>query len=100
MNEDELRDERIRIMILFHPEGPITMSASSKEKSITGEIDESISLIGAGNGKKIYEDHQGADERRLGIERRRFSYTVYIPERRSGRERRGIVENSLSSHQQ
>lgn len=30
--------------------------------------------------------------RRLGIERRRFSYTLHIPERRSGRERRRIKD--------
>ena len=30
--------------------------------------------------------------RRLGIERRRFSYTLHIPERRSGRERRSIKD--------
>ena len=30
--------------------------------------------------------------RRLGIDRRRFSYTLHIPERRSGRERRRIKE--------
>jgi hypothetical protein len=29
-----------------------------------------------------------ADERRYGVERRMFAYTVYIPERRRGRERR------------
>ena len=31
-------------------------------------------------------------ERRSGGERRRFSYTSHVPERRSGRDRRGIVE--------
>ena len=30
--------------------------------------------------------------RRLGIDRRRFSYTLHIPERRSGRERRIIKD--------
>jgi hypothetical protein len=30
--------------------------------------------------------------RRLGIDRRRFSYTLHIPERRSGRERRSIKD--------
>jgi hypothetical protein len=32
-------------------------------------------------------------DRRLGIDRRRFSYNAHIPERRSGSERRFIVEN-------
>jgi hypothetical protein len=30
-------------------------------------------------------------ERRLGIERRVFSYTLHIPERRSGKERRSSL---------
>ena len=30
--------------------------------------------------------------RRLGIDRREFSYTVYLPERRSGKDRRGIFD--------
>jgi len=30
--------------------------------------------------------------RRLGIDRRRFSYTLHIPERRGGRERRSIKD--------
>jgi hypothetical protein len=30
-------------------------------------------------------------DRRLGIERRVFSYTRHIPERRSGRERREVI---------
>ena len=30
--------------------------------------------------------------RRLGLDRRRFSYTYHIPERRSGRDRRSIKE--------
>jgi len=34
--------------------------------------------------KSIAENY----ERRLGIERRRFSYFYHIPERRSGKERR------------
>ena len=30
--------------------------------------------------------------RRFGIDRREFSYTAYLPERRSGKDRRGVVE--------
>lgn len=100
MNKDDLRDERIRIMNSFYLEGFKTMGTSRKPESKTEKIDESIRLTGAGNGKKICEDHQVGDERRLGIERRCFSYTVYIPERRSGHERRGLVGNPLSSYQQ
>ncbi|MGD8226937.1 MAG: hypothetical protein PVH82_05245 [Desulfobacteraceae bacterium] len=36
---------------------------------------------------------EGDGERRLGIDRRRFSYNVHIPERRSGAERRFGAEN-------
>jgi hypothetical protein len=41
--------------------------------------------------------HQFVDdkaERRAGIERRQFSYSVYIPERRSGQERRREQDRS------
>lgn len=30
--------------------------------------------------------------RRFGIDRREFSYTAYLPERRSGKDRRGVFE--------
>ena len=33
--------------------------------------------------------------RRLGIERRQFSYTQHIPERRSGKDRRGGSDRRL-----
>jgi hypothetical protein len=75
------------------------MNTSRKQEGATEDIEESIPLAGEGDGKKIHEVDQGCDERRLGIERRCFSYTVYIPERRSGRERRGIADNSLPSYQ-
>ncbi len=32
------------------------------------------------------------DRRRLGADRREFSYDTYIPERRSGKERRGALD--------
>jgi len=34
-------------------------------------------------------------ERRLGIDRRQFSYTMHIPERRSGKERRSGFDRRL-----
>jgi hypothetical protein len=37
-------------------------------------------------GGLLYENDRWG--RRLGFERRRFSYTIYIPERRSGKDRR------------
>ena len=30
--------------------------------------------------------------RRFGIDRREFSYTAYLPERRSGKDRRGVFD--------
>jgi len=36
---------------------------------------------------------EGEEDRRLGIDRRRFSYNAHIPERRSGAERRFSTEN-------
>jgi len=30
--------------------------------------------------------------RRIGIDRREFSYTEYLPERRSGKDRRGVFD--------
>ena len=35
-------------------------------------------------------------DKRLGIDRREFSYTVYLPERRSGKDRRGVSDHSSS----
>jgi len=38
--------------------------------------------------------------RRFGIDRREFSYTAYLPERRSGKDRRGVVDySSIQTHE-
>ncbi|HAY40378.1 MAG TPA: hypothetical protein DCY53_14255 [Desulfobacteraceae bacterium] len=38
--------------------------------------------------------------RRFGIDRREFSYTAYLPERRSGKDRRGVVDyRSIQTHE-
>jgi hypothetical protein len=39
-------------------------------------------------------------ERRLGIERRQFSYDFHIPERRSGNERRSGLDRRLKQEHQ
>ena len=44
------------------------------------------------NSLKNDEVLKDNEENRTGIERRQFSYTAYIPERRSGKERRNWVE--------
>lgn len=43
-------------------------------------------------------DHTLTDNggRRLGIERRQFSYDFHIPERRSGKDRRSVVDRRLT----
>jgi hypothetical protein len=45
------------------------------------------------NGPKGSASPEGDEDRRLGIDRRRFSYNAHIPERRSGAERRFSVED-------
>jgi hypothetical protein len=40
--------------------------------------------------RKIQSSVCGREEKRSGIERRRFSYDVHIPERRSGLDRRNL----------
>ena len=37
------------------------------------------------------------ENRRVGIDRRQFSYTHYLPERRAGKDRRRDDENSEAS---
>jgi len=46
--------------------------------------------IRSGQGEEENVEHV---EQRSGAERRRFSYTAYIPERRSGRDRRNRPES-------
>ena len=43
----------------------------------------------------IAEKFQTQEERRLDHERRQFSYTFHIPERRSGEDRRFTLEPDL-----
>ena len=42
--------------------------------------------------KHVLPDNGG---RRLGVDRRQFSYTQHIPERRSGKERRSGLDRRL-----
>ena len=43
---------------------------------------------------KSDQNEENEAERRIGIERRKFSYSAYIPERRSGRKRRREAETT------
>jgi hypothetical protein len=43
------------------------------------------------------QDNGENADRRIEFERRKFSYSAYIPERRSGRKRRNGTEASKSS---
>jgi hypothetical protein len=51
------------------------------------------SRLSAAKSDKCEED---SEERRVELERRQFSYSAYIPERRSGRKRRQKPETSCS----
>ncbi len=42
------------------------------------------------NYLKAQNERKARNEKRLSIDRRRFSYAAYIPERRSGTDRRDI----------
>lgn len=42
------------------------------------------------NCLKVRNESKARNERRLSVDRRNFSYAAYIPERRSGRDRRDI----------
>jgi hypothetical protein len=42
--------------------------------------------------KQVLPDNGG---RRTGIDRRQFSYTLHIPERRSGKERRSELDRRI-----
>ena len=68
------------------------MNAGRKPDRPTKEIDEVAPLSAAGDGKKKRGVDQVGAERRSGIEQRCFSYTAYLPERRSGHDRRGTDE--------
>ena len=50
-------------------------------ESIDPQVDEKISIYGS------LEAHR---DRRSGKDRRKFKYTAYFPERRSGIDRRGV----------
>jgi len=81
-------ESRSHVLISFYPKGTIAMNTNRKPDSETREIDEVVSQTGGGDGKKIRGVEQAGGERRLGVDRRCFSYTAYLPERRSGHERR------------
>jgi hypothetical protein len=78
---------------------PIPMNTSSKFNGVAGEINKVAPLTGEGDGQLIGGVDRFGGERRSGIKRRYFSYTVYIPQRRSGRERRINTDTSLPSCQ-
>lgn len=47
-----------------------------------------MNLVSDASSLKFDLDREKIAEQRDGVERRRFSYTAHIPERRSGRDRR------------
>ena len=50
------------------------------------------------NFRKNDEVIKDNGESRIGLERRQFSYTAHIPERRSGRDRRKSLERRKAIH--
>ena len=55
------------------------------------EMYNALRLKKSTSGNLAYSDYDSEDDdRRSGIERRRFSYSEHIPDKRSGIERRGI----------
>jgi len=50
------------------------------------------------NFRKNDEVIKDNGESRIGLERRQFSYTAHIPERRSGRDRRKSLERRNAIH--
>ena len=75
------------------------MNTRSELNGVAEETNKVVPLTGKGDGQAIRGVDRVGNERRLGIERRCFSYTAYIPERRSGRDRRTNADTSLPSCQ-
>jgi hypothetical protein len=75
------------------------MITSRRLNSVAEEINKVAPLTVEGDGQPLGGVDRFGGERRSGIKRRYFSYTVYIPERRSGRERRINTDTPLSSYQ-
>ena len=75
------------------------MNTSSELNGVAEETHKVAPLTGKGDDQAIRGVDRVGDERRLGLKRRCFSYTAYIPERRSGRDRRTNADTSLPSCQ-
>ena len=64
------------------------MSRKDLAKNIPTRIDSDSLGSEIGDNKSIYSSVEDKINRRAGKDRRNFKYTVYIPERRSGNDRR------------
>ncbi len=66
------------------------MDRDDSVEKIALEIDSEPISHRIDNKNLIYDSLDANSNRRSGKDRRTFKYTVYIPERRSGIDRRGI----------
>ena len=67
---------------------------SIKFEGLPAEIDDRRQLENKRTGEDRCDACKNFQERRLGFDRRCFLYTAYVPERRSGQERRKKMEAS------
>ena len=72
----------------------MSLNTNCNRESGTDEIDETVRRAGDSGGQTTRTDPKAGRERRFGFDRRCFVYTAHVPERRSGRERRNILETS------
>lgn len=71
------------------------MNSPVKSDNLPEELDDVNSRADKCSNEKNGNVRNSNSERRLGVERRNFLYSVYIPERRSGRDRR----NNFKDHE-
>ena len=64
------------------------MTKKDLAKNIPTKIDSEPLRSEIGDNKSIYSSVEDNINRRAGKDRRNFKYTAYIPERRSGNDRR------------
>jgi hypothetical protein len=83
----------------FHPEvNPVTVIREVTEFDKKGLTDQDLvraevskkQVIGESSGVAVFQSDNGG--RRLGLERRKFSYDIHVPERRSNTIRRSSID--------
>ena len=64
------------------------MGKKNSVEKLLANIDAETAFPGSGNAASNYYPRSNKGNKRSGVERRNFEYTAFIPERRSGKERR------------